>query len=40
MNNANEVAGTQLPYRELGGGFVFGLFLGVFLRLLDEIFKR
>ena len=27
-NNANEVAGTGLPYMELGGGFVFGLFLG------------
>jgi uncharacterized membrane protein (Fun14 family) len=28
MNNANEVGNSQLPYMELGGGFVFGLFLG------------
>ena len=28
MNDAKEVEGSQLPYMELGGGFVFGLFLG------------
>jgi len=28
MNNMREVADTGLPYMELGGGFIFGLFLG------------
>jgi len=28
MNDVNEVGGSELPYMELGGGFVLGLFLG------------
>jgi len=30
--NANAVGNIQLPYMELGGGFIFGLFLGFFFK--------
>ena len=32
VTNANEVGNTQIPYMELGGGFIFGLFLGFFFK--------